>query len=66
MNYQTKKNYATIERQIDGVRKIYSQIGQPLPADIIIELYRQLPAAMALLQPSLPAVKGKKKAPPKA
>ena len=46
MNQQTKNRYVAVTQQIDRVRRIYSQIGQPLPAEIIIDLYRHLGAVM--------------------
>ncbi|MBQ8506653.1 MAG: hypothetical protein IJ466_04400 [Clostridia bacterium] len=38
-----EKNYQDTARRIESVRKLYSQIGQPLPASIIVDLYRHLP-----------------------
>jgi len=48
MNQQTENRYVAVTRQIDSVRKLYSRIGQPLPADIIIDLHHYLGKAMEL------------------
>ena len=33
-------------KQVERIRKLYSQIGEPLPADIIIDLHRCLGPAL--------------------
>ena len=42
-----------VAAQVNRVRALYSQIGEPLPADIIIDLYLRL-------APALEAAEGKK------
>ncbi|MBE5775867.1 MAG: hypothetical protein E7337_18425 [Clostridiales bacterium] len=42
MNEQMKNRYVSVARRVERVRRIYSDIGQPLPADIIIDLHRHL------------------------
>ena len=51
MNQQMKNRYVAVTQQINSVRKLYSGIGQPLPADIIIDLHHHLGKALALAQP---------------
>lgn len=46
-----KQNYdrcAHVGMQVDKLREIYSQIGEPLPVDVMIDLYRHLPDALEL------------------
>ena len=43
--------YERVAAQVKRVRELYSQIGEPLPADTIIDLYR-------CLGPALEAVDG--------
>lgn len=54
MKEQKTDRYARTSRQVEHVRKIYSQIGEPLPADVIIELYRHLGRAMELAEEPQP------------
>ena len=42
MQKQMPTSYQETARKIENVRRIYSQIGEPLPADIIVDLYRHL------------------------
>ena len=39
---EKKNQYLEIARQVNRVREIYSDIGQPLSADVIADLYRCL------------------------
>lgn len=39
---EKQNRYREIDRQVKKVREIYSGIGQPLPADVIIDLYLHL------------------------
>ena len=50
MNQQTKNRYVAVTQQVDSMRKLYSQIGRPLPADIVIDLHRHLGKALALAE----------------
>lgn len=34
--------YSETARKVERIRKLYSKIGEPLPADVIIDLYRHL------------------------
>lgn len=43
-------NYQETTRRVENLRRIYSQIGEPLPVDIIIDLYQHLGPALALLK----------------
>lgn len=36
------------ENQVERMRKLYSRIGEPLPVDVIIDLYRHLDGALQL------------------
>jgi len=42
MQKQMPTSYQETARKIENVRRIYSKIGEPLPADIIVDLYRHL------------------------
>lgn len=46
MEKQKKDRYAQVDAQVMRIRKIYSQIGEPLPADVIIDLYQHLDHAL--------------------
>jgi len=46
MQNRRKKSYEEVRRQVERTRGIYSRLGQPLAADIVIELCRHLGAAM--------------------
>ena len=50
MKEQKTDRYARTSRQVEHVRKLYSRIGEPLPADVIIDLYRHLDRAMELAE----------------
>lgn len=41
---EKQNRYRETDRQVKRVREIYSRIGQPLPADIIVDLYLHLGA----------------------
>ena len=45
---QQKNRIARVNDQALRMRKLYSQIGEPLPADVIIDLYRHLGNALEL------------------
>lgn len=59
MNQQKENRYVAVTRQVDSVRRIYSQIGEPLPADIIIDLHHHLGAALELVGQASPAKRQK-------
>ena len=46
MEKQRKNSFEQVSRQVERVRKIYSGIGEPLPVDVIIDLYRHLGTAL--------------------
>lgn len=50
MDKQRKNSYAHTSAQVDRARRIYSQIGEPLPADVIIDLHLHLGRALELNQ----------------
>ena len=54
MKEQKTDRYARTSLQVEHVRRLYSQIGEPLPADVIIELYRHLGKAMELAEEPRP------------
>lgn len=39
-------NYKGLEQRVSRVRKLYAQIGEPLSADVVIEMYRYLEKAL--------------------
>ena len=47
---QQKNRIARVNGQALRIRKLYSQIGEPLPADVIIDLYRHLGNALELAE----------------
>lgn len=38
--------YERVAGQVNRIRRLYSRIGEPLPADIIIDLHRHLAPAL--------------------
>ena len=46
MEKRMQTGFAETRERVDRVRKIYSQIGEPLSADIIIDLYQHLGKVM--------------------
>ena len=54
MKEQKTDRYARTSLQVEHVRKLYSQIGEPLPADVIIDLYWHLGKAMELAEEPQP------------
>lgn len=49
MEKRGKDQYARVSAQITRTRKLYSQVGEPLPADVIIDLYQHLGTALSAL-----------------
>ena len=43
-----KQHTARVNEQILRMRRLYSQVGEPLPVDVIIGLYRHLDQALEL------------------
>lgn len=43
-------HYAQTVQQVESMRRLYSKIGQPLPADIIIDLHRHLGTALQMAE----------------
>lgn len=42
MEKQRQTGYARITKQVEEMRRLYSSIGEPLPADIVIDLCQHL------------------------
>lgn len=49
MEKRRNDQYAHVSAQIARTRKLYSQIGEPLPADVIIDLHQHLGTALSAL-----------------
>lgn len=49
MEKRKQSHRAQANVHVDRMRRLYSQIGEPLPADVIIDLSRNLGAALELL-----------------
>lgn len=43
---EDQNRYERVAAQVDRVRALYSRIGEPLPADTIIDLYRSIGPAL--------------------
>ena len=39
-------SYKRVSEQVNRIRKLYSRIGEPLPVDIIVDLYLHLAPAL--------------------
>ena len=46
MRKEQEKQYERVAAQVKRVRRLYSQIGEPLPVDIIIDLHQHLATAL--------------------
>ena len=46
-----RNRFERVETQVNRVRELYSRIGEPLPADAIIDLYRHLAPALEAVEP---------------
>ena len=46
MPRENRNRYERVAAQVKRVRELYSQIGEPLPADVIIDLHRCLGPAL--------------------
>ena len=47
---QQKNRIARVNDQALRMRRLYSQIGEPLPVDVIIDLYRHLDKALEIAE----------------
>ena len=61
MEKQRQSRYARSAKQVEEMRRLYSDIGQPLPANIIIDLHRHLGKALDLQAQMQPRARGKKR-----
>lgn len=62
MEKQRNNRYAHVSQQVDKMRRLYSQIGEPLPVDVMIGLYQHLEGAMEIYrQEKMPCPRPKKK-----
>jgi len=57
-----KQHTAQVNEQILRMRRLYSQIGEPLPVDVIIDLYQHLGKALELADECKKSLHGKKAA----
>ena len=57
-----KPHTARVNEQTLRMRRLYSQIGEPLPVDVIIDLCRHLDQALDLADESRHGLHGKKTA----
>ena len=48
MKEQKTDSYVCARSQVERVRKLYAQIGEPLPEDVVIDLLQHLDRALAL------------------
>ena len=46
MQREQEYHYERVAAQVGRIRRLYSRIGEPLPADIIIDLHRHLAPAL--------------------
>ena len=60
MKEQKTDSYVCARSQVERVRKLYAQIGEPLPEDVVIDLLQHLDRALALArEDKMPAKKRK-------
>ena len=60
MKEQKTDSYVRARSQVDRVRELYAQIGEPLPEDVVIDLLQHLDRALALArEDKMPAKKRK-------
>ena len=53
-------HYERVTKQVNRIRRLYSRIGEPLPADIIIDLHLHLAPILEEVKKS-PKRKGKRR-----
>ena len=54
MEKQMQNRYARSAKQVEEMRRLYSKIGEPLPADILIDLHLHLGKALDLNEADQP------------
>ena len=60
MKEQKTDSYVCARSQVERVRELYAQIGEPLPEDVVIDLLQHLDRALALArEDKMPAKKRK-------
>ena len=60
MKEQKTDSYVCARSQVERVRKLYAQIGEPLPEDVVFDLLQHLDRALALArEDKMPAKKRK-------
>ena len=50
MKEQKTDSYVCARSQVERVRKLYAQIGDPLPEDVVIDLLQHLDRALELAE----------------
>ena len=50
MKEQKTDSYVCARSQVERVRKLYAQIGEPLPEDVVIDLLQHLDRALELAE----------------
>ena len=58
---QRENRYARVTKQVEEMRRLYSNIGQPLPVNIIIDLHQHLGSALEAAEKLQPSPRGKKR-----
>lgn len=62
MKQQRTGEYAQVSQQVKRMRELYNQMGQPLPAEWVIDLYQHLGKALEGAQTPAPQRAEKRKA----
>lgn len=60
MKERRKMSYREVSARVERVRRTYSRIGEPLPADVIIDLCRHLGTALELVQAGIEPARRKR------
>ncbi|MGN0184885.1 MAG: hypothetical protein ACI4AL_07180 [Aristaeellaceae bacterium] len=50
MNEQNTDRFQRASRQVDRMRELYAQIGEPLPEEIVLDLLQHLDRALELAE----------------
>lgn len=50
MEKQMKNRCVQASRQLERMRRLYSEIGEPLPVDVMLDLHRHLGSALELAE----------------
>ena len=61
MEKQMQNSYARTAKQVEEMRRLYSEIGQPLSADVIIDLHHHLGKALELQRQTQPRARTPKR-----